>query len=149
MTGFYGALLGLTLLLVWRSDSEALKKIGAWLAVDWIAYNLIFEIIGPKGTPWLTPSVNAAIVICIGALGVTYRSWVAWAVVVIYALQGVVTVTGFAEHTQGTVAYFAVENGLFVFRLLLVGGIAAYGLAHRASASGRRSHHHALGRSAG
>ena len=148
VTAFYGTLLGLMLLLVWRSDSQALKKIAAWLAVDWIAYNLIFEIVGPKGTPWITPSVDAAIVICIGAVGVAYRSWVAWVVVVLYALQGVVTVTGFAEHTEGTVGYFGVQNGIFVLRLLLVGGIAAHALARRALAGGWGAHRHAVGRSA-
>jgi hypothetical protein len=148
VTAFYGSLTALTLLLAWRGGSEPLKKIAAWLAVDWIAYNLIFETLGPKATPWLTPSVDAAIVICIGAVGVAYRSWVAWAVVVIYAIQAIVTVTGFAENTQGTVAYYGVENSLFVLRLLLVGGIGAHALARRALAGGWRADRHIAGRSA-
>ncbi len=48
VTLFYGAIMGLVLLLAWGSGSIVIQKLSAWLFVGWATTNVVFEISGPK-----------------------------------------------------------------------------------------------------
>lgn len=129
VTLFYGSLLGVMGLFAWRSKSVALQKIAMWMALDWALYNIGFYIFGPSREAWVGPTMTAIIAFAIGVLAVRAHSRAAWVIVGIYLGEEVVSVASFAAHAQDSRAYFTVLNVLFLCRLLVVTGVAAYGLA--------------------
>lgn len=149
VTVLYGLLVSFVWWRTLRTNSMVLKKVAAWMAVDWIASNILFEVLGPHAAPWVSPSIEAGVVVAIGTLAIAHRSWVAWAVVVLFVIQEIVSVTGFLEHTQGLPMYYAVMNFLFIIRIGLVGGAAGYAMVDRAFAGHRSPHRHHFGRSVG
>lgn len=146
VTLFYGGLLALALLLVWRSKDDGLQKLGAWVAVDWLLSNLSYELFGRELDPWVMPICGAFIALGVARAAVKYRSYVGWATLVTYIADAMVSVAAFASHTQGDTGYYSVLNVIFVLRLMIVGGAGAGVLVTRLRLGGARALAHGVGR---
>jgi hypothetical protein len=149
VTLFYGLLLSVMLVLAWRSGDLVLQKVASWVGVSWCAANVLWYVMGPKGEPWIAPTVQAVIAIVLGHLAIRHRSWTAWAVISVYVIQAGWTVLAFSEHIQGQVVYYAMLNALFLTRISIVGGASTYAMARRVLAGDWGAHRHAPGRAHG
>lgn len=131
VTAFYGAIVGLGLLTAWRSKDLALQRVSCWMGIGWIGANVSFELLGPHGAPWLTPSLNAFVAVMIAVWAIRQSSWWAWAIVALYAIEGSVSLAGFISHSQGEPLYYGTLNAIFLARWFVVAAGSVYVLVDR------------------
>lgn len=120
----YGALIGVVCLLAWFSGDTVIRRV-SWLSLlGWALANIAVEWLGFAKAPLLLPTLDAVIAIGVGVLGYRNRSLLCFVIVLLYLAQETVAVAGFAMQRQSELWYFATQNGMFILRMLALGGWA-------------------------
>lgn len=146
ITMIYGLMVFVAVAFAWASENEGLRKIAAWVSLDWIIGNFCFEAFG-AADPWVSPILGAFVAAMIAGQGIKFHSRTAWAVVATFALQETVVVSAFLSGTEGDTLYHGLLNALLIGRLVLVGGVGLYVMARGPALGDLRVAHNAHRRS--
>lgn len=118
----YALVLGVVLVLAWLSGDPMTRRVGILQLGGWTAANACVAWLGFLNAPLLVPAINAAIAVGIGLIGYKNRSLLCFCMVLLYLLEEIVAVVGFATHNQGSFVYYAILNVVFCMRMLTLGG---------------------------
>lgn len=140
----YALFLGVTLILAWLSGDPIARRVGILQLGGWTAANACVVWLGFSGAPMLVPAINAAIAVGIGLIGYKNRSALCFCMVLLYLLEEIISVVGFATHNQGTFIYYGLLNVVFCMRMLTLGGWSVGHLVARGLRGERGGFRHRL-----
>jgi hypothetical protein len=137
----YGLILAGVLCLCWISDETTTQRLGLWMLASWAASNAAIEWMGFDNAPLLVPLINGFIAVMVAMLGYRKRNFAVLMVFLLFLTEGTVNWLAYADHMQGSYAYYAILNCIFLLRMGVVGGSACVHLAGRISSGDRHSYH--------
>lgn len=142
ITTFYAALTIAACVIAWRSGVVSIRLIAAWMFIEWVGSNTIYEWVGSAGSPWITPTFDAVICVMVAGVAVAHRCRVAWEVVRLFVLEEMIVVGSFLTHQQGSDFYYLALNAVFVCQLWALGGRGIAELVRRARGGDRSPRYH-------
>lgn len=120
----YAILVGSASLLGWLTRDMTIKKVSWLMLGGWAVANIAVQWLGYNEAPLIIPLVNAVVVVMIGAVGYRHSSALCYVLVLLYLFQESLAVAAFWTDNWKTRGYYGLQNGVFVLRMLALGGWA-------------------------
>lgn len=136
-----GIVVATVLLLAWLSANSVTQKLSLLMLLSWVGSNALIVLLGFERQPIVNGAFTGVVGILVALLGIKHTSKVCLAVVSLFILEEAVDIAAFLYQFDGKRLQYVLLNGVFILRMMTVGGAACVGLAHRFDWRGVRLRH--------